>query len=88
MPKIKILNREHEVSCGPGEEPKLFELVEKLNSRLHENAKLFRGVSENLLIILTAISMEDQNQDLQSKLDKKLDEATASVENICKLLEK
>ncbi len=88
MPTIKILSREYQVNCGPGEEQKLFDLAEKLNSRLNENEKLFRGASENLLIILTALVMEDQNQDLQSKLDTKLNEATDSIENICKLLEK
>ena len=87
MPIIKILNREYQVSCGPGEEQKLFELAAKLNFRLNENEKLFRGASESLLIILTALIMEDQNQDLQAKLDDKLNDAASSIENICKLLE-
>ncbi len=86
MPTIKILSREYQVNCGPGEEQKLFELAHKLNTRLQENEKIFRGASESLLIVLTSLILEDKNQDLQTKLDEKLDEASASIESICKLL--
>jgi cell division protein ZapA len=83
MPTIKILNRDYQINCGPGEEKKLYELAAKLSNRLQDNEKVFRGASEGLLIILTSLILEDQNHDLQHKLD----EATTAIEKLCKLLE-
>jgi cell division protein ZapA len=69
MPAIKILNREYQIACGPGEEEKLISLATKLDKRLIENAKIFRGANENMLFILTALTMEDSLQDLKHQVE-------------------
>ncbi len=91
MPIVKILNRDYSIACGEGEEKKLIELADKLDKRLKENFRLFRGASESLLIMLTAISMEDYISDLEAKIkslpqqtvdqsnDKELEEALDSL---------
>ena len=75
MPIIRILNREYQIACGPGEEQKLLDLASKLDKRLQENSKLFRGANEMMLIMLTALTLEDSVQDLtqqNSSLQNKL----------------
>lgn len=68
MPIVKILNRDYSIACGEGEEKKLIELADKLDKRLKENFRLFRGANENLLIMLTAITMEDYINDLENRI--------------------
>ncbi len=75
MPIIRILNREYQIACGPGEEEKLLALAEKLDKRLQENSRSFRGANEMMVIILTALTLEDSVQDLSQQnilLQKKL----------------
>ncbi len=79
MPIIKILSREYQINCALEEEGKLFELAAKLNNRLQENEKLFKGANESLLIMLTALILEDQNQDLKLALN----DATTAIEKLC-----
>lgn len=85
MPVIRILNRDYQISCGPGEEQKLLDLASKLDKRAQENSKAFRGANEMMLIILTALTLENSLQDLSeqnSVLQKKLSEnVSCSDEN-------
>jgi len=81
MPTIKILNREYQVSCGPGEEQKLFDLAATLDKRLRESEKIFKGANESLLMVLTALILEDQNQDLHNKLEDSINK----IEELCKV---
>ncbi len=68
MPIVKILNRDYSIACGEGEEKKLIEIADRLDKKLKENARLFKGASDNLLIILTALTMEDYIHDLEQKI--------------------
>lgn len=77
MPIIKILNRDYQISCNPGQESKLQELAAKLDKRLQENAKAFRGANDMMLTILTSLTLEDTVQELTQQnnaLQKKLAE--------------
>lgn len=67
MPQIKILNRDYNVACGAGEEQKLLDLAAKLDKRLHENARLFRGANDMMVLLLTALTLEDMAQDLSQQ---------------------
>lgn len=67
MPQIKILNRDYNVACGAGEEQKLLDLAAKLDKRLQENARLFRGANDMMVLILTALTLEDMAQDLSQQ---------------------
>jgi cell division protein ZapA len=82
MPTVRILNRDYQIACGDGEEKKLLALASRLNKRLEENARLFKGASENLIIILTALTLEDFTQDLDQQnlaLEKQLAQALNSA---------
>ncbi len=63
MPIIKILNRDYQIACGEGEEKKLLELASKLDKRLQDNARIFKGANEAMLMVLTALTLEDSLQD-------------------------
>lgn len=67
MPSIKILNREYQIACGPGEEEKLLDLASKLNKRLSDNSRVFKGANDMMLMLLTAITLEDKIQDLEQQ---------------------
>lgn len=80
MPIIRILNRDYQIACGPGEEQKLLDLAAKLDKRAQENSKSFRGANEMMLIILTALTLENSVQDLSEQnsiLQKKLAEGAS-----------
>lgn len=89
MPTIKILNRDYQISCGPGEEKKLFELAERLDTRLRNNAKIFRNANENMLLVLTALTLEDAVVDSRnsSQDESLLNEIAERIEKICKSLD-
>ena len=79
MPIIRILNREYQIACGPGEEHKLLDLAEKLDKRLQENSKIFRGANEMMLIVLTALTLEDSLQDLSQQNNKLQNKLTQNI---------
>lgn len=84
MPIIKILNRDYNIACGPGEEEKLKALAGKLDKRLQEVARMFKGANDSLIIVVAAIMLEDLVGDLQkqnTELQKSSDKAIP-VENI------
>jgi cell division protein ZapA len=99
MPIVKIFNRDYQIACGEGEEKKLIELAAKLDKRIKENARIFKGANESMLIILTALTLEDYVHDLeqQSKSnqynipsvshDKELDEIYNKIDNFYKKIE-
>ena len=66
MPVIKILNRDYQIACGEGQEQKLLDLAAKLDKRLHENSRSFKGANEITLIILTALMLEDSIQESEN----------------------
>jgi cell division protein ZapA len=65
MPVIKILNRDYKIACGEGQEQKLLDLAAKLDKRLHDNSRSFKGANEITLIILTALMLEDSIQEFE-----------------------
>jgi cell division protein ZapA (FtsZ GTPase activity inhibitor) len=95
MPIVKILNRDYQIACGDGEEKKLLELANKLDRRLKENSRIFKGASESMLIIMTALTLEDNIQDLEQQnksstiksYDKELEEISNRIDQIYNKLE-
>ena len=69
MPIVKILNRDYQIACGDGEEQKLLDLSGKLNKRLNEVARSFKGANDSMIIAVTAIMLEDLVSDLQKQND-------------------
>lgn len=95
MPIIKILNRDYNIACGPGEEVKLNSLAEKLNKRLQEVARMFRGANDSLIIVVGAIMLEDlvndlqkQNMELQKQIPKTGSAVNLDLESIAGRLDR
>ena len=84
MPIIKILNREYQIACGPGEEAKLLDLASKLNARLQESTKTFRGANELMLLVLTALTLEDSEQDSSLQIDALTERVNSLSQKILK----
>lgn len=68
MPKIefKVGNQFYDISCGEGEEDRIRFLAEQLNSRVEKISQAFSSASDNMILAITALMMEDE---LQSKSD-------------------
>ncbi len=80
MPIIKILNRDYEIACGPGQEQKLIDLAAKLDQRLQGNAKAFRGANDMMVVILTALTLEDSVQDLSQQNEALQNKITQNIQ--------
>jgi cell division protein ZapA (FtsZ GTPase activity inhibitor) len=65
MAIIKLFNRNYEISST--EEQKLLELSNRLNQRVKENLELYQGANEMLIMLLTALTLEDLVQDLEKQ---------------------
>ncbi len=72
MPVIKIHHKEYEINCAPGEEKRLQELANMLNKRLKENSTKFGSVNEGLLMVLTALLLEDQLEEQEKSHQEEL----------------
>ena len=78
MPKLKttIFNSSIDINYEEGDKDKLLQLIEKLNNRLKKYNHLNGKVSDNKIIILTSLAIED---DLMEQ--KKLISEQSSISN-------
>jgi cell division protein ZapA len=65
---LKILNSIHQVACNDGEEDKLYAVASKLDHRLMKTS-LGTKATEIKLLVLTALMMEDELEDLRDKVN-------------------
>ena len=72
--EIDILNTLHKVACGDGEETRLRHLSTKVNEKLKHLASLSPRASDLKLLIVNAIQMENEIQDLKSSSSSSLKE--------------
>ena len=78
---IKINSREHNISCQEGEQERVKQLADLLNSELLNIVNNVGQIGDVKLMVLAAITILDKNQDI-------LDEASKSIEKHTKKLEK
>lgn len=88
MPIIKILNRDYQIACGEGQESKLYELASRLDKKIHDNAKIFKGANEVTLIILTSLMLEDAVHNLENNSPSKKEEDSESLKILAERVEK
>ncbi|MFL2659644.1 MAG: cell division protein ZapA [Alphaproteobacteria bacterium] len=72
--QINVLNREYTIQCQDGEEQKVQELAEKLNSQMNELQQKIPNVSDiNLFVINSLINLNNKKIDVnsQNNLDNK-----------------
>lgn len=67
--EINIGGHKYKISCKPGEENHLLHLSEDLNQRYaHFKAGLGDKASHELLLIITALNLEDESKKQQEQL--------------------
>ena len=68
MPKIKLTigNRPYEIACNDGEEDRISLLAANLNTRVEGISKSLGQASEGMVLVVTALMMEDEIRTLQS----------------------
>ena len=71
---IKFNNKDYLLSCEDGQEEKLKELADYLDSKYNELKKNLGNIGESKLMLITAIKMVDEYFDLNKKVDSKKNE--------------
>ena len=68
MPKIKlnIGGRPYAIACNDGDESRISLLAANLDARVEEIAKNLGQASENMVLVVTALMMEDEIRSLKS----------------------
>ena len=90
--KVKIFNREYQLACNDGEEHKLIDLATRLDKRLQENSRKFRGANETMVMLLTSLVLEDQLQEMQNNsnqdnFNQEINKLANHIDNIAKRIE-
>ena len=86
--KAKILNQEIDIQYENNDKQKLLSLIENLNSRLIKYNKLIGKVSENKIIILTALEIEDELKEQKKIISQKksnqikIDDKESTIEKL------
>ena len=85
---ITINNREHKISCSPGEEERVKELAILLNNEVINIANSLGQIGDVKLMVLAAITILDKNQDVIEDAIKIVDNNTKKLEKIYNKIEK
>ncbi len=72
---LKILNSIHQVACNDGEETRLHDVASRLDHRLMETLQGTK-TTEIKLLVLTALMMEDELEDLQEQVASTTDNSS------------
>ena len=67
---INLNNKNFQLSCNEGSEEQLYSLASRLNEKIIEIKRANPTASFELLLVMTALSIQDQVQNMSSKLGK------------------
>jgi cell division protein ZapA (FtsZ GTPase activity inhibitor) len=67
---ITLNNKNFQLLCNDGSENQLIELATKLDEKITEIKTANPASSFELLLVMSALSLQDQTQNLNNKLDK------------------
>jgi cell division protein ZapA len=67
---ITLNNKNFQLSCSDGSEEQLYALANELNNKIIEVKHGNPSASSELLLVMTALSIQDQVRILSSKLNK------------------
>lgn len=77
---ITLNNKNYQLSCENGQEKSLLDLAEKLNQRI-DGIKLSNNyASYELILVMTALSMQDHIENLEKKIAKTSDYSSGDEE--------
>lgn len=79
---IIINNREHKIACSPGEEKRVKELADLLDTEIINIADSLGQIGDLKLMVLAAITLLDKNQDAIEDAIKIIDKSTKTIEKI------
>lgn len=66
---IRVNGRDYQLACDDGEEERLRVLADEVDDRVRDLARKMGGhAHENLLLLLTSVTMADELQDLREEL--------------------
>ena len=65
---VSINNRGYSLSCDDGQEQRLQELAQYVDSRLHDIAQAGAASGESHLLVLTSLVLADEIMDLKDRL--------------------
>ncbi len=81
--EITIGEKNYKISCNPGEEDHIVKLSQKINNRYNNLSKnIGDKASENLMLVIIALMLEDELSNLQQNHNQ-----NAKIANISKKLE-
>ena len=81
---IIINNREHKIACSAGEEKRVKELADLLDTEIINIADSLGQIGDLKLMVLAAITLLDKNQDAIEDAIKIIDNSTKTIEKIYK----
>jgi len=88
MPEVNITinSREHKIACQEGEEKRVEELANLLNSEVLNIVNSVGQIGDVKLMVLAAITILDKNQDILDDASKSLESSTKKLEKIYETL--
>ena len=89
MPQVNITinSRQHEIACQEGEEKRVEELANLLNSEVLNIVDNIGQIGDVKLMVLAAITILDKNQDILDEATKTVESSTKKLGKILKILE-
>ncbi len=90
MPEVNIIinSREHKIACQEGEEKRVEELANLLNTEVLKIADTVGQIGDVKLMVLAAITILDKNQDILDEASKSVESSTKKLEKIYEVLKK
>ena len=83
---ITLNNKQFQIGCNDGEESLLLSAAEKLNSKIASMKEASPRATTELLLIFAALALQDENLELQAKLqstgysdDEKISQSLSTV---------
>lgn len=67
---LAIGKSKYQIDCAAGEEEKIQKLAAKLNERVNNLSLNLRGADEKTILMLCAITIIDETENLKKKIDK------------------
>jgi cell division protein ZapA len=65
--ELKVGSRLYQVACENGQEPQLLKLASEIDTRIEGLARQMRTGNDSLLLLMTALMMQDELNDAQKK---------------------
>lgn len=63
-----LRNKNYHIACDDGEQEKILELVDRLNVRVDSMSKTCGSASDNVVLALSSLMMEDEIDSLRKKV--------------------